>query len=459
MIEISVDNIEPNRFNPNVMAPEVFRSLCEDMKQGGHDVISPITVSEKKVFYNNPEFESGKYVIVDGENRWKAAKEIGWSTIACDISALTEDLAKVVNYRKNKERGTIDPLREASLFKSETESLTQEQVALKYGVSQPFIANRLRLIKLNPEVVEAYQKPNEKFKEIQIKKHETELKEWKEKQPKNGWKPEKPSEEDLIPRGIISSSHLEAISTLPEDRQLSVARDILSRDISAKETERLVQRVKEEIADDKRFRELLAKAVTKTCPKCGGEPELNYDGKTFKCSGRNSEGAYTAYGCPSWDPMKTKKEIEAEIQESKSEDDLKRIEELKETFKEARENPSYVKLPETPEELSNLVKPWLVRKIQEFTEVDKISVYGKRGSETFNIDFDPPSAGFTNLRLSFRFGKLEFGFNVEPKEYKRENAKSRVNMAWGMKPTEKSRESIRRFFKETVKTERDDPLI
>jgi len=60
-----------------------------------------------------------------------------------------------------------------------------------------------------------------------------------------------------------------------------------------------------------------------------------------------------------------------------------------------------------------------------------------------------------DVTLLFRLGKTEFAFNVEPKDYKRENAKSRVNMGWSLKPNEKNRERLRRFFSEIVKTDQD----
>jgi ParB/RepB/Spo0J family partition protein len=458
-MEISVSDIEPNQFNPNVMPATEFESLCQEMKQAGdnHNVISSILVSPKMVFYSIPESEVekhiGKYVIVDGEWRWKGALGT-WLTIPCEVQAITEAEAKAINYRKNKERGTIDPLREAALFKNELATgLTQDQVATKYGISQPYIANRLRLVKLNVEVVKVFQNPQEKFKEITLSKYEEELKEWNKKREssrpggESWYRPSKPEKEDLIPHGILSPSHLEAISLLPEANQTDVARHVLARGLTAKQTEEVVQREKREIAEKREFDELLTKAITKTCPKCGQDPrEVDRDTKKFRCM---------SYSCPPWDPMKTRKELEAEIEASKTKEEKQRIEQLRETFKEARENPSYIKLPETPEELCLLVKPWLLAKTQQLTEIDRISVYGKRRDKVMQIDFQPPQAGMQNMSLTFKVGKSEFGFNVERKDYKRENAKSRVNLGWPLKPTEKSREAIRRFFSETIKTDQD----
>jgi len=453
---ISVSKIEPNKFNPNVMPQEAYEALVQDMKMTGdrHDVsISPIIVSPKNVFYNDPAADPETYVIIDGEHRWRAAKELGWQTIPCELHFLGEDLGKVMNYRRNRERGTVDPLKEAELFKSER--LTQQQIALKYNVSQPYVANRLRLLKLSPEVVEAYQKPDEKFKELQLRRHEEELERWKEREKDDtsarAWvnKPEKPDQQELIPRGIISPSHLEAISTLPEERQIDVVRRILTSDVSAKETERIVQREKQEIAEQKRFKDLLEKAVTKTCPRCGLEPrenELTSEGK-FRCS------SYTCHTM--WDPFKPRKELEAEIEAQRSEEEKRRIEELKEKFKEARENPSYIKLLETPEELSKKIKPWLLRKIQQLTEISKIDVSGKRNGQDVTLSFEPPTGGYLNLHLSFSVDNKNFGFNVESKQYKRENANSRVNLGSGLAASEKSREILRRFFREIVETEQD----
>lgn len=453
--EIPLRELEPNKFNPNTMPPKTFETLVRDMKTSGpkHDfAVAPIVVSPKAVFYNDAKSANG-YVIVDGENRFKAAAEAGWDAILCEVRNISEDTAKALNYRRNKERGCLDPLKEAALFKLETEKgLTQEQVASKYNVSRPYVANRLGLIQLDKKVVEAFRQPEEAFRELKVEEHERDVQNWEKqhKEDRYRWmeKPEAPTEDDFVPRGTISASHLEAISTLPADKQAELTKGILEHDWTIRETERRVQLIKEEMAREKRFKEALEQAVRKKCPKCGSDPEdFSYTNeRLFKCSKPNC--------FESWDFMKSKKEVEAKKESMKTEADRQMVERME----EARKNPSYIRSLETPEKIHEKVAPWLLRKIQQLTEVTKVSVSGKRGDAKVDINYTPPASGFRHMDLSFRVGNKAFGFSVQPKSYKKVDAKCRVDMIWDMKASEKTREALRQFFSEVVNTS-DDPEL
>ncbi|MDH5441529.1 MAG: hypothetical protein OEY31_13085, partial [Candidatus Bathyarchaeota archaeon] len=115
------------------------------------------------------------------------------------------------------------------------------------------------------------------------------------------------------------------------------------------------------------------------------------------------------------------------------------------------------------EELHEKVKPWLVRKVQQLTEIRKISVRGMRGEEEIRIDYDPPD-GYTRMNLAYTIripseGSIaeerSFGFNIEAKDYKKVEAKSRVDMGWGLKASEYSRQALRDFFASIVLTDKD----
>ncbi|MDH5686279.1 MAG: ParB/RepB/Spo0J family partition protein [Candidatus Bathyarchaeota archaeon] len=469
--EISVSKIEANRFNPNVMSKEEYDVLLQDMKMTGpkHAVaISPISVSPRGTFYNDPNAELGTYVIIDGEHRWRAAKELGWETIPCDIHMLGEDLGKVMSYRRNRERGNIDPLKEAALFKSEVDrGLTHDRIALAYNVERSYVSKRLRLLGLDEKVVDLFTEPEKTYRKAQLERYEERRADWEakkqeleeEESSRVFWEsePEKPDEGDLVPHGTLTPSHLEAISSLPVESQLEIARHVVDRDTSVRETERLVKMEKEEIAEQKRFQNALAKAERPNCPACGQPAEDFAYGneKMFKCHrGRCYE---------TWDYMKTRKEAEAEKETQKSASEKRRAEQLRETFREARENPGYIRLPETPEELHEKVKPWLVRKVQQLTEIRKISVRGMRGEEEIRIDYDPPD-GYTRMNLAYTIripseGSIaeerSFGFNIEAKDYKKVEAKSRVDMGWGLKASEYSRQALRDFFASIVLTDKD----
>jgi len=427
-----------------------------------HDLaVDRLIVSPKNVFYNDAKAESSIYVIVDGENRWKSAKDLGWNSIPCEVRNIGEEIAKALCYRRNRERGSLDPLKEALLFKSEVDlALTQESIARKYNVSRQHVAHRLALIKLDEKVVRMFRDPRKSFEETQVRKFEESREEWKKFQenPEYGYmsEPEPPSEEEFVPRGTLTASHLEAIVTLSPEKQVELAETVLERDDTVRETESRVKRIKEEIAREKRFKEALKKAKRPKCPYCTrkisdiaklskgfAEPKDFYFGREdlFRCSECGT----------SWDYMKTREEAEAENAGRKTEANK----ELTERLKDARENPRYIRLRETPEELHENVKLWILRKVLELTEVSSVQVYGKRGNDKLEINYDPPKSGFQHMSLTFEVGGQRFSFNIQPKQYKKVDAKSRVDMGFSMKPSEETREALHRFFAEIVKTDKD----
>lgn len=143
--DLEVSLIYPNNYNPNIMLAEIFDALLEDAQRYGSGAFNPILV--------RPDNEG--YEIIDGESRWKVVKKLGWERIKAIVMNVGLDDAKAINYRKNRERGIINPFKEAELFYDEWErgngSLTQEEIAKKYGVSQPQIAQVLSRLKITEE--------------------------------------------------------------------------------------------------------------------------------------------------------------------------------------------------------------------------------------------------------------------------------------------------------------------
>ncbi len=145
--QVAVDDIAPNDYNTNVMPPGAYRQLVEDMRENGPSAINPILMRKagKELRKVGKRFE-----IIDGFNRWKAANELAWEKIPAEIRDVSLEEAKVINYRKNSERGTIDPFREAELFKSEIDAgRTQEEVAKRYGIDRSQVSYRLSLLKIS----------------------------------------------------------------------------------------------------------------------------------------------------------------------------------------------------------------------------------------------------------------------------------------------------------------------
>ena len=145
--DVSLSEIRLNDYNPNTMDPSTFRSLLQDMRKGGPGVIDPILLRP---------LEGGGYEVVDGEHRVRAARRLGWKTIRARVQSLTLEEAMEVNYRKNRERGNLDPLKEGELFSwwQKEKGLTQRQIAEKFGITQSTVSRRIALIeRLSPKIM------------------------------------------------------------------------------------------------------------------------------------------------------------------------------------------------------------------------------------------------------------------------------------------------------------------
>jgi ParB/RepB/Spo0J family partition protein len=132
--------------NPNVMDAETFQRLVDDLRKHGVQSMDPVLVRPLP----NHEFE-----VVNGESRTKAALRLGARMVPGFVAKLTVDEAEVLCYRKNAERGTLDPLKEARLFDAERKKhRTAKQIAAKFGATKDYVVNRLKLLAITPEVVD-----------------------------------------------------------------------------------------------------------------------------------------------------------------------------------------------------------------------------------------------------------------------------------------------------------------
>lgn len=141
--EIEVGLIEPNPHQPRVyFDEESLADLAESVRAIG--VLQPILVRPA----------DGKFQLIAGERRWRAARRAGLSTIPA-IVRTTDDLASVEQALvENLHRQDLTALEEASAYQQLIEdfSLTHEQVAARVGKSRAAISNTLRLLNLPPSI-------------------------------------------------------------------------------------------------------------------------------------------------------------------------------------------------------------------------------------------------------------------------------------------------------------------
>lgn len=146
VLQVNLDDIIPNRFQPRIAFDETgLKELADSIKE--HGIIQPLVLRKL----------GNKYEIIAGERRYKAATIAGLVTVPAIISNIDDNKSAEVALVENIQRRDLTPIEEAKSYKSLLDKgyLTQEQLAKKMGISQPAIANKLRLLNLDEEIQQA----------------------------------------------------------------------------------------------------------------------------------------------------------------------------------------------------------------------------------------------------------------------------------------------------------------
>lgn len=141
-IDIKLIDVNPNQPRKN-FEPTALKELCDSIKQ--HGVIQPIIVNKA----------DDRYIIVAGERRFRASKLAGLKTIPAIVKNYTEQQVKEVALLENIQREDLNPVEVANAMREllEIYGWTQDVLADRLGKSRPAIANTLRLLSLQPEVL------------------------------------------------------------------------------------------------------------------------------------------------------------------------------------------------------------------------------------------------------------------------------------------------------------------
>lgn len=146
VLQVNLDDIIPNRFQPRIAFDEQgLKELSASIKE--HGIIQPLVLRKL----------GNKYEIIAGERRYKAATMAGLTTVPAVISNIDDNKSAEVALVENIQRRDLTPIEEAKSYKNLLDKgyLTQEQLATKMGLSQPAVANKLRLLNLDEEVQQA----------------------------------------------------------------------------------------------------------------------------------------------------------------------------------------------------------------------------------------------------------------------------------------------------------------
>lgn len=190
--ELPLDLIQRGRYQPRRdMDEEALQELSESIKQQG--VMQPVVVRP---------LESGHYELVAGERRWRATQLAGFDRIPALVRQVPDEAAIALGLVENIQRENLNPIEEAAaLYRLQEEfGLTQQQTADAVGKSRTTITNLLRLMGL--------------VEEVRI----------------------------MLEHGDLEMGHGRALLGLPEQQQAPVARQVVSKSLSVRQTEALVRK-------------------------------------------------------------------------------------------------------------------------------------------------------------------------------------------------------------------------
>jgi ParB family transcriptional regulator, chromosome partitioning protein len=142
--EIAVTAITPNPRQPRRSFDEdVIEELAESIRQVG--LLQPVVVRA---------VGPGRYELVMGERRWRAAQRAGLTEIGAIVKQTQDDDMLRDALIENLHRQQLDPLEEAAAYQQLLDDFgaTHEEIAVKVGRSRPHITNTLRLLNLPPAV-------------------------------------------------------------------------------------------------------------------------------------------------------------------------------------------------------------------------------------------------------------------------------------------------------------------
>lgn len=202
--EMKLGDIYPNPNQPRKkFDDQAMRELADSIKK--HGVIMPIVVNDDG---------SGKYMIIAGERRYRAAKLAGLDAMPVVIRNYNERQIKEISLIENLQREDLNPIEAASAMKQlmVDYKLTQDELAERIGKSRPAVANTLRLLSLTPEVTA------------------------------------------LVAEGRLSAGHARTLVPLDPEEQINFANDAVKSGMSVRELEKKVRafNVSTEVLDERK---------------------------------------------------------------------------------------------------------------------------------------------------------------------------------------------------------------
>lgn len=192
LMDLDIDQIDPAEVQPRgVFREDKLEELAQSIKHNG--IIQPLVVRRT----------GERFQIVAGERRWRAAQKAGLHKVPCIVKEVSQDNVWELSLIENIQREELNPIEEANAYKNllENRELTQEEVAQRVGKDRSSITNALRLLKLPPEI------------------------------------------QKLVEENKLAMGHARALLSVESpEQQINLAKEIVARSLSVRETEQLVKR-------------------------------------------------------------------------------------------------------------------------------------------------------------------------------------------------------------------------
>lgn len=193
-LKLAVNLLQPGKYQPRGEMEEAsLHELAQSIQQQG--ILQPLLVRE---------LSDGRYEIIAGERRWRASQLAGLTEVPVLVKQVDDETAMAMALLENLQREDLNAMDQArAMHRLTTEfNLTHQQVAELLCKSRAAVSNFLRLMSLSSVV------------------------------------------KKLLEHGDLDMGHARALLTLDEEQQNQVAQLIIAKNLSVREAERLVERVK-----------------------------------------------------------------------------------------------------------------------------------------------------------------------------------------------------------------------
>jgi ParB family chromosome partitioning protein len=191
---LPLDVISPGPFQPrSIFDADRLQELAESIRHQG--VIQPVVVRARG---------DDHYELIAGERRWRAAQIAGIEKIPAIVRQVPDEIAIAMALVENIQREDLNPIEEATALRQLVDEfqMTHQEAGDAVGRSRSAVSNLLRLLELSKDVRE------------------------------------------LVDARHLEMGHARALLTLEPGLQAQAARQVVARDLSVRETERLVRRLK-----------------------------------------------------------------------------------------------------------------------------------------------------------------------------------------------------------------------